>query len=193
MKLREDDIIELIQGDSEMMEIIYLVSKLELLDWMIGAGFVRNKVWDYLHNYSQRSILSDIDVIYFDPDDFEDKEANTHSTKKELEYQKILTDKMPDQNWSVTNQARMHHFHNRKAYHSSEEALSEWVETATCVGVAIDGRGKLTLIAPHGIEDLVNLRLVPTIKTDERIKLFYERIEKKDWLAKWPKLKIVNE
>ncbi|MBP6882551.1 MAG: nucleotidyltransferase family protein [Candidatus Levybacteria bacterium] len=186
------DINELIRKDPWMMEVLQLVESLGLPDWMIGAGFARNKVWDHLHEYSKRSPLTDIDVIYFDPADFSDSEASSDSTRKELEYQKILTDKMPDQNWSVTNQARMHHFHKREPYRSSEEALSEWVETATCVGVTLRN-GKPFLIAPHGVDDLVGLKLVPVFRTDEKIRTFHQRVEKKNWLAKWPKLKVVDK
>lgn len=154
-------------------------------------GFVRNKVWDHLHGY-ERTPLTDIDVIYFDQKDFDEIEADSDSTKKELEYQEVLAQKMPNQTWSVTNQARMHLFQKRKKpYLSSTEGLSEWVETATCVGVNLDNVDQLRLITPHGIEDLVKLLVVPTITTEERIKLFHGRIEKKKWLTKWPKLKVV--
>ena len=34
----------------------------------IGAGFVRNKVWDFLHEFSEPSAgMSDVDLVYFDP------------------------------------------------------------------------------------------------------------------------------
>ena len=34
---------------------------------MIGAGFVRNPVWDHLHNYENETPSTDIDIAYFDP------------------------------------------------------------------------------------------------------------------------------
>ena len=36
----------------------------EVDDWYIAAGFVRNLVWDKLHD-SPASVLEDIDVIYW--------------------------------------------------------------------------------------------------------------------------------
>ena len=99
---------------------------------------------------------------------------------------------MPNINWSVTNQARMHLFHNTKPYQSSKKALGDWVETATCVGVKIDDKNKLILTAPHGIDDLVNLILRPTTYTEKNLKEFKKRIEEKEWLIKWPKLKVAK-
>lgn len=88
----------------------------------------------------------------------------------------------------MTNQARMHLFHNHIPYKTSEEALSYWVETATCIGVRLINKNTLLLTAPHGITDLVTLQISQT--TDADTKTFYERVTKKEWLKKWPKLSI---
>ena len=61
-----DDIIELIKSDENMIEIIKLVSTLNLPDWWICAGFVRSKIWDTLHGFNNRTEIPDVDVIYFD-------------------------------------------------------------------------------------------------------------------------------
>ena len=174
-----------------MMGVLKAARKLDFPDWWIGAGFIRSKVWDNLHNYKVRTPIPDVDVIYFDKTDFSNEEAVAETTKKETEYENLLNEIMPGVEWSVTNQARMHLFHNHNPYKSSEEGLSYWVETATCVGVKLNDKDNLILIAPHGINDLVNLILRPTINTSENIKKFNERISGKKWLTKWPKLKVV--
>ena len=61
------DIISLIREDQWMMELLRLTSSLNLPDWWICAGFIRSKIWDTLHHFNDRTPLSDIDVIYFDP------------------------------------------------------------------------------------------------------------------------------
>ena len=190
--MNKDDIIQLIQNDEWMMNILNTAKILNLPDWYIGAGFVRGKVWDELHNYPKRTPTPDIDVIYLDKNDFTDEEANKESTKTEIVYEQKLRELMPGINWSVTNQARMHLFHNDKPYSSSEEALSQWVETATCIGVRLDEKNNLILSTPRGIDDLVNLILRPISTSKIGKELFYERIEKKQWLKKWPNLKIVT-
>ncbi len=175
-----------------MMEVINTVNKLNLPDWWIGAGFVTSKVWDYLHDYKTPTPLSDVDVIYFEPNDFDEQEAYSNSTKMEKKYEVELSKLMPKINWSVTNQARMHIFHpGDKPYKNSSEALSRWVETATCVGVKLEKK-RLELTAPHGIKDLTNLILKPTIDSVEGLTNFGGRVKEKDWLNKWPKLIIIE-
>jgi hypothetical protein len=180
--MTEQDILDLIEKDEWMMKVLRTASELNLPDWMIGAGFVRNKVWDYLHGYTSiHDTTSDIDLIYFN---VEDKKEET-----EKKYDRLLKEKM-DVNWSVKNQARMFSINNTEPYISSEDAISNWVETATAIAVKLQDN-KLILIAPHGISDLVNLiiRPVPLFKNNtERI---VERAEKKQWLKKWPKLKFI--
>lgn len=190
----KEDIVDLIQDDEWMMDILKQAKRLNLPDWWIGAGFIRSKVWDALHEYKERtqmSASSDIDLIYFDRNDYTTSEAKADITQKEEYYQELLKSRLPDINWSVTNQARMHLFHGDKQYKSSEEALAQWVETATCIGVKIDKNSKLILSTPRGIDDLVNLILRPTPNANNSIELFYERINKKQWLTKWPELKVI--
>ena len=61
------NILNIIKKDKEMMRILKIVNELDLPDWWIGAGFVRNKVFDYLHGYERRTKLNDVDIIYFAP------------------------------------------------------------------------------------------------------------------------------
>lgn len=187
--MTKQDIIALIEKDQWMMDVLQAVKSLNLSDWLIGAGFVRSKVWDYLHGYTQRTPLPDIDVIYFDRFDFTKEEEKKNSTAAEKQYESILTQQKKDIRWSVTNQTRMHIFHNDKPYRNSEDALAQWVETATCIGARLDKDNRVILTTPRGISDLVNLYLRRTPRTDEKI--FIRRVREKQWLKKWPKLRIV--
>lgn len=45
----EQEILKIIGSDARRMEILKAVRTLELPDWIIGAGFVRNPIWDHLH------------------------------------------------------------------------------------------------------------------------------------------------
>jgi len=189
--MTKEDIVQLIKNDNWMMDILKTAKTLNLPDWYIGAGFIRSKVWDTLHGYSKRTSLPDVDVIYLDKTDFTADEANNESTNAEIFYEKRLKKLLPEVKWSVTNQARMHLFHNTTPYKSSEEALSEWVETATCIGIRLDDNGQLILSVPRGIEDLVNLILRPISTAPDKVATFQQRVKDKKWLEKWPKLRIV--
>jgi hypothetical protein len=179
--MNEKDIIQFIKKDKWMIKILKEVESLDLNDWWIGAGFVRSKVWDKLHKYRKSTPIPDIDIIYYD--------SNAEPGINEKEIWKKLKEKFPDIKWSVTNEAYRHLRLNRASYKSSTEALSEWVETATCIGVSIKG-SKISITAPWGIDDLVNLKLKPTRLYRDKLDVFYDRLEKKEWLSKWPKLKV---
>jgi Uncharacterized protein conserved in bacteria len=93
LSMTEQDIITLISDDEWMMHVLRLVRSLELPDWCVCAGFVRTKVWDYLHGLDSPTPLSDVDVVYFDP--------NHTSETTEKEYEKILSEWDSSIPWSV--------------------------------------------------------------------------------------------
>ena len=170
-----------------MMDILHVAEKLNLPDWVIGAGFVRNKVWDYLHGYQREKVdTNDIDLVYFDLDG--NDERADEKLSEELKTKTGL-------DWEVVNEAYAHKWYTVEPppYTSSENAVSKWPETATCIGVKIES-GKLKLIAPCGVEDLVNLIVRPSrgfIDEGNVENVIAERVEKKKWLQKWPKLKVI--
>lgn len=189
--MTKSEIIRLIESDRSMMDILRKVQEIHLSDWWVGGGFIRSKVWDHLHGYTTPTPIPDIDVIYFDKDDFKENEIKSSCTKSEKKYEDSLIGMMPHIKWEVVNQARMHVFHGCLPYKNSSDALKDWVETATCIAVRLNRNGSISLSAPWGVEDLVNLILRPANKNPERVKEFYRRIESKGWLQKWPKLKII--
>lgn len=180
--MNEDEIRNLIENDEDMMEVIYLVDKLDLPDYLIGAGFVRNFIWDKLHHYNKLTPLNDIDVVYFEP---------LHIDKSlEKQYEDYLNSQKA-YNWSVKNQARMHLKNYHEPYLSTLDAIAHWTETATAIGVRLNEKNKVEIIAPYGIEDLVNLIVRPIPNTD--LSIFSERVNNKEWLTKWPLLKVIYE
>jgi len=184
--MNERDILNLIKSDPWMMKVLEVAASLNLPDWMIGAGFVRNRVWDHLHELNNEKVQTkDIDLIYYDPSDL--------SRETEKEFEKRLK-KILDINWEVRNQARMHEKRERtESYKNSVEAMSGWPETATAIGVKLDSDGDLKLFAPHGIDDLTNLIVRPTPVFKNDLTVFWKRIEDKNWLKIWPKLKVVTD
>lgn len=180
--MTEDDILRMVEKDEWMMEVLQMVKSIGLPDWWIGAGFVRNKVWDYLHEYKKRTPLSDVDVIYFNPDDL--------SLESEKNFEGLLLRESSDIPWSVKNTARIATIRRDGPYKGSIDALSRWIETATCIAVKLDENDVLKLAAPLGINDLVGLRLVYNTKSVSSENEFLNRVKEKEWLEKWPKLTI---
>ncbi|MEK7586426.1 MAG: nucleotidyltransferase family protein [Patescibacteria group bacterium] len=178
------DILDLIKVDVAMMNILAKAEKLNLPDWLIGAGFVRNKVWNHLSGRETDHIdTADIDLAYFDPTVPNDQK------KAESLMRTLHTETGLD--WELRNNAYEYKSGIRSIYTSAEDVIATWPETATAVGVKIEN-GNLKLIAPYGIKDLVNFIIRPSPKYRDGMKIINQRIIKKKWLEKWPKLKIIK-
>lgn len=187
MMKNESDLIDLIQKDEWMMELLQAVKEEELSDWWICAGFVRSKIWDALHGFTERTPLTDVDVIYFD-------ENNTDEVD-EKKIEANLKHKVPGIPWSVKNEARMHIRNRVEPYSSSLDAVAKFPETATAFGVKLDSLNQLILMAPHGIGDLINLKVKPTpfFKGDkDRLAIYENRVQKKNWQRTWNQLIITQ-
>lgn len=182
MNVRIIEVEKIIADSPWHMNVLTTVRELELPDWMVGAGFVRNAVWDNLHGFKNFTPLADIDVIYFDP--------NLLDAGSDNAYEQQLTEKIPSQRWSVHNQARMHVRNNDQAYTSCEDAMAHWLETPTCIAVTLTDQNHLKLIAPYGVDDLLTLNVRPTLSGVRKPEIYNERIRTKEWDRTWPKLRI---
>jgi hypothetical protein len=177
-----DKICDLILRDPWRMRVLKIARDLDLPDWWVGAGFVRNLVWDYLHGFAEMTRLSDVDLIYFDP--------KQTSTDRETHLELLLRKQAADIPWSVKNQSRMHFVNAHNPYLSSADAVSYWPEVATCVAVKLDPTGLPQILAPHGLEDLFNLVVRPTSNSAACQEKYLARIEDKRWHERWPQLTI---
>ncbi|WP_270181363.1 nucleotidyltransferase family protein [Alkalihalobacillus sp. CinArs1] len=180
----EEDLLTSVTKDSKMMEILRAAKSLNLPDWWVCAGFVRSKIWDVQHGYEEPTKLPDVDVIYFDKDHIDEGE--------EVILEKQLYKVFKDVPWSVKNQARMHVLNDMAPYHSSVDAISKFPETATSLGVKLDEQDRLIIAAPHGLDDVLQMKLRPTpaFLNNERSWLYEERLRKKNWISKWPLLDV---
>ena len=177
----ERTLIDLIIGDSLRMQALSVASTLQLPDWCIAAGFVRNLAWDYSHGKTATP-LNDLDLIYFDPTDI--------SSDRDRRYEQQLRLKA-DLPWSVKNQARMHLRNADPPYQSSIDAMSYWPECETAVGARIV-EGNIELLAPFGIERLFQYTITLNPKRPKP-QQFFARIERKHWLQIWPQLGVLAE
>ena len=181
----ERDILALVAADAWMMAALGAVAGLGLPDCWIGAGFLRGAVWDRLHEYVQRTPLDDIDVVTFDP--------RAPDPAAEAALERRLGELLPGLPWSVKNQARMHLRNGDAPYGSSADALAHWLETPTAVALRLNQAGGLELLAPLGTGDLLGLVVRPTPHArahKHRLAAYRARLEKKNWPAKWPKLRV---
>lgn len=181
----ELELTKIIKSDDVLMSILRIVQALQLNDCWIAAGVIRNKVWDYLHN--TQTEINDIDVIYFDEFD------SSIETEKALESK--LKEIMPNQPWSVKNQARMHIKNKIPPYISSFDGVAHFPETPTAIAVRINDK-KIDIIAPYGLTDLFEgiVRPTPPFNRDSTLHPIYlDRIQNKRWGSIWNELIIKTE
>ena len=144
----------------------------------IGAGFLRNAVWDALHGRAPDVAgLADLDVIHLD--------AACLDPAADADWEMRMRAALPLP-WSVTNQARMHGRNGHAPYADCADAIAHWPETATAVAVRL-GNG-IELLAPHGLDDLLGLILRPTPAFAGRPEVIARRAAKKGWFQRWPRL-----
>lgn len=180
----QDALQRLLLNDPVRMDALYAVQALELSDGWIGAGFVRDAVWDHLHGYGQRPVSGDVDVVWFD--------AKSGSAADDRGLEERLSQQSSVFNWSVKNQARMHQRNGNKPYHSTENALLYWPETATAIAVRMGRSGLIEVIAPYGLDDLFALRLRPTpVFAQHKLAIFRQRVAEKRWLQRYPGLQLI--
>ncbi|WP_371188839.1 nucleotidyltransferase family protein [Thalassotalea maritima] len=178
-----DKIIALVRADETRLRALQCVRELNLLDAYIGAGFVRNLVWDHLHDKATPTPLNDVDVVYFDSAETDKQQA--------LVYQQQLNRQMPELNWQVKNQALMHVRNHHAPYKNTLDALSYWIEKETAVAIRKLSDDKFQCIAAYGFDSLFALQLT---YNDKRPRHFFEkRIATKNWLQIWPKLNVVDK
>jgi hypothetical protein len=172
---------QLLMQDPVRMRLLRLVALMQLPDAWLAAGFVRNLVWDDLHQQPS-SPLNDVDVIFFDPTDVEGLRAQ-HATEKLLAV-------APDVNWQVKNQALMHIRNHDAPYKSSTDAMGYWPEKETAVAVCLDQNENIKVSAPFGVDSLFKGSITHNTKRDKKV--YLDRIAQKKWLSLWPNLKLAN-
>ena len=194
------------------MDCLHALRTLDLPQGYIGAGFVRNAIWDELHEKVKPTPLNDIDVIYFSDEITESQNVAIAQNSKEPAFQqqehslitaaakskikaqeqaieRELIRMMPQANWQVKNQARMHLAHGHAPYKSSHEAISYWIERETCVAVRLLANDDLDVLAPSGLA----ANFAGTISINPqypRPDVFEQRVASKNWLDVWPLLKV---
>jgi hypothetical protein len=176
-------IARIIAQDPVGMEQLRAVRTLALPDWCIAAGFVRNRVWDHLDGISPPRPPADIDVLYYDAADL--------SKETERAFEARLAELLPAP-WQVRNQARMHIWKGLPQHRDTADSMTYWLETVTAVGVRLEADDSLSVIAPLGTDDLLNLRCRPAPYGHVQRAEYEERIATKRWRELWPRVQFLD-
>lgn len=140
--------------NSPVGAVLPAISLLNLPNWWLAGGAVRNTVWKSLFGNECQLMINDFDIAFFDA--LGDRE-------QELTAKATLTAQFPDYKFDVKNQASFARWRaGSQVYNSTEDGVSDWLNTATAVGVRLDERGKWQFFTPYGLDDLFNGIIRPT-------------------------------
>lgn len=173
----EQRIIRLIESDELRMRALRAAKSLDLPDWLIAAGFVRNTIWNNL--FGNDTDLNDIDVIYYCSSD--------SSRERDLSLQRQLELLEPELPWSVKNQARMHLKNGDAPYENTLDAMAYWPEKQTAIGVMLDQSDQIILKHRFDLSLQFNGRI--NHNPERSLDVFENRVAGKMWLETWPALR----
>jgi hypothetical protein len=173
---------QIITTDPVRWHLLGFVRALSLPDCWVGAGFVRNAVWEHMHQRAPSPPDGDVDVIWHDP-----RRADPAA---DAAHEAALQSAEPSVLWSVKNQARMHLRNGDAPYASATDAMRYWPETATAIAVRRTDDDACEIAAPFGLSDVVKLVLRPTPGfAHEKRHIYEERVRTKRWMSIWPLLR----
>ncbi len=178
-------LIEITQSNPDIMRVFDALDQMDIPEYYIGAGAIVQNVWNSLTRKPQNYGITDIDIVYFDPNSVNEEAENR--LRQELATQLGEFPFALD----VKNQARVHLWYQQKfgytiePYQSLEEAIDTWPTTATALGMRRLSQNKWLVYAPFGFEDVFELTIIPNNRqiTPE---IYQNKVDK--WTGKWPEL-----
>ena len=187
---RAEELTELLLASSWLQHLLRIVAALSLPDCWIGAGAVRDLVWDMRFGSGfDPDRIADVDVVFFDPLDL--------SARLEHDIERRLRDQEPSVDWDVKNQARVHLWYEARFGQPAEpltsttDGVATWPETATAVAVRLREDGALDVAAPFGLDDLLDgvwrANFVRVTEAEYRA-----RLERKQPHVRWPGVVVVE-
>nr|WP_244466884.1 nucleotidyltransferase family protein [Devosia geojensis] len=158
----------IIRAEPTLMRVLETLRDIDLPDHLLVAGALYNAVWNHLTGRPALAGVKDIDVAYFD--------ASNLSWEVEDMIIKRLDGLFGDLPVPVEarNPARVHLWFPQKfgtpfpPLSSAGETLTRYASKTHAVGARLGADGRLTILAPFGLDDLFSFRMVPNHALDNR-------------------------
>ncbi|MBN3942587.1 MAG: nucleotidyltransferase family protein [Nostoc sp.] len=146
--------LQMILADTGINTVLPAIAQLNLPNWWLAGGAVRNTVWSSIFGNDYGLIIKDFDIAFFDI------EGNR---SQELAAKATLTEQFPDDEFDVKNQASFARWRlGSRPYTSTEDGITDWLHTATAVGVRLNAQGQWQFFTPYGLDDLFGGIIRPT-------------------------------
>ena len=183
-----DELRLAVEANPVLSEVLSNWDDVALPDCWIVAGAVVQSYWNAAHHFPRLYGISDIDLVYFDPDDLSETSESRHAVR--------IADRFDEAgiNFDVKNEARVHLWYASKfgypikPYTSSASAIDTFPTTAGSIGIR-PGRGGLESYASFGFDDLLDLVVRPNKRQVSR-QVYNAKVSR--WRSLWPKLRIVD-
>jgi hypothetical protein len=181
---RADELTTLLIECRWFGDVLDVVAEVDPPDWWIGAGAVRDVVWDTRFGDGfDPGAVHDVDVAFFDPSDLR--------PERDAEVEECLCEVRDDVPWDAKNQAAVHLWYPRRfgidvePFDSIRQAVASWPETAAAVAVRLARDGSIDVCAPVGLDDLLDgvWRRNPTRVTEHE---YQRRLTAKRPRDRWP-------
>ena len=179
---------EIVRTTPWLMEVLRAARDVDAPEWLVGAGALRNAVWDRLHGYTTPTFLADVDLGFFDASDL--------TPERDRSVQDALCARLGGAPWQAKNQAAVHLWYESRFGYAVEpltscaDAVGTFPETATAVAVRLLPDDGLTVVAPCGLDDLLGLvhRHNPRRAS---VEIYEQRLASKRITERWPRVTIV--
>lgn len=171
-----------------LAEVLEAWDRLELDDAWLVAGCVAQTVWNHRFGRPHGHGISDIDIVYYDPDDLSEEAEQAHAARIAACFSGLPV------RFDVKNEARVHLWYETKfgypiaQYASVEAAIETFPTTATAIGVRPFG-DVLEMCAPFGSDDMMAGRVRPN-KAQITKEIYEAKVGR--WLKAWPELGVIN-
>ncbi|YAF98430.1 MAG: nucleotidyltransferase family protein [Nodularia sp. CChRGM 3473] len=146
--------LQIILANTLVDTVLPAIAQLNLPNWWLAGGAVRNTVWHSIFGQKCGLFIKDFDIAFFD-------ESGNRS--QELAAKAHLTEQFPNHQFDIKNQASFARWRfGSRLYTSTEDGIQDWLHTATAVGVRVDLQGQWQFFTPYGLDDLFGGVIRPT-------------------------------
>jgi hypothetical protein len=188
---RARELLAIVKASEWLMARLTDAVAIDAPDWWIGAGAVRDLVWDERFGTGfAPGKVKDVDVAFFDAADL--------TAERDEQVEAALGKRSPGVRWDAKNQARVHLWYADRfgvavePLRSTLDGIATWPEFATCVAVRLSESGELSVAAPHGLDDLLDgtWRRNPARVTSEEYRW---RLRRKQPERRWPGVTVLTD
>jgi hypothetical protein len=179
----------IIRAAPSLMQVLETAAALDLPDWLLFSGAIYQRVLNHLTGRDADYGVKDYDLGYHDASDISYEAEDVVIRRVAAAFEPPLREMV-----EVRNQARVHVWFEGKfgepyaPLERTAEALERFTSTTFSVGARLEADGRLTILAPFGLDDLFALRLRPNPirKTNGFGRTAASAV------ARWPELTVVD-